>query len=569
MIYKYSAAPRLRLSESFMFILAVSCLASCGNGGGSVSIISSTNIVLPSSIATVANSWASTPLPDTANGMTGTVTHFCDCGSGASGSCVAGNDSTGTGTAENPYQSIAKAVSTLNAASRGDTVALCKGGAFNVVSGFNINTSCTAGSSCFDFREYSPTTFSATAKPIINNAAGAVTLFTIKNGFGGVRFLNLSLNGDNTNPGNLGFFIYNGGHDVTMGNLTMNSFPMAADNESGSGSSAVNNNITFTGNTVTNSSVIGYLGGGNNNIVSYNYFHGNGGNSNRDHTIYIGTHVPVSNVQVVGNYIHGQFSPTCVGSPIVAHSIISGLSVSYNYITIDDALVTAGCWGIQLDNGSYTEGITFTNAVVSGNTIVNGGNANIAIGQCVSCTISNNLLINNTSIAARGIYVPDGPARTSPADGVNTGTVIENNTIYFAPSSSGAFTGITVGVEGTKYVVSNNAIYSAQSSGSLTCFNYGLALSAYAFSNNNLCYKTSGTPIWEATTGDSLAEWSSYSGFDTKSIVGIDPLFTNAPTDFTPATGSPLIGAGNSTYAPPIDILGNARTPPITIGAYQ
>ena len=49
--------------------------------------------VVPSSIADVQAGDAALPLPDTTAGMNKTPTYFCDCGTGASGSCVAGNDS--------------------------------------------------------------------------------------------------------------------------------------------------------------------------------------------------------------------------------------------------------------------------------------------------------------------------------------------------------------------------------------------------------------------------------------------------------------------------------------------
>ncbi|MBU1775617.1 MAG: hypothetical protein KJ899_03130, partial [Gammaproteobacteria bacterium] len=58
-------------------------------------------------------------------------------------------------------------------------------------------------------------------------------------------------------------------------------------------------------------------------------------------------------------------------------------------------------------------------------------------------------------------------------------------------------------------------------------------------------------------------------GFDSASIEGDDPMFTAVGTDFTPAAGSPLIGAGSNVNKSTLDITGATRPSPPAIGAFE
>ena len=96
-----------------------------------------------------------------------------------------------------------------------------------------------------------------------------------------------------------------------------------------------------------------------------------------------------------------------------------------------------------------------------------------------------------------------------------------------------------------------------------------MSVGSYSFVDNNNCYVPNVSYSWEATYG-SLASWRTHSGntFDMNSIT-TNPLFKNAPTDFTPLLGSPLIGAGNNTNKSTLDILGKNRPNPPAIGAFE
>jgi hypothetical protein len=124
------------------------------------------------------------------------------------------------------------------------------------------------------------------------------------------------------------------------------------------------------------------------------------------------------------------------------------------------------------------------------------------------------------------------------------------------------------------------SVASAPTGGNATDVSGTLGLSAaagavvrptYAFDDNSLCYAPTGpTLAWDYTTRASLSAWRSASGFDTSSLLSAPQFVHSATTgyDFHPASGSPLNRAGNSTYAPALDITGMTRSNPPNIGAY-
>jgi parallel beta-helix repeat protein len=457
----------------------------------------------------------------------------------------------------------------------GDTVALCKGGAFNITNGGYLmtRTGCTPGTTCVDLREYSPTTFAGTAKPIINNLSGGSTLFSFNGDYGGVRFLNLRLQGDNGAYGNnnWAFYFNNGAHDITIGNLDIYDFDLFAYNQNGTTLDTPNGDLKVTGNTISNIRQIAWLGTGQRLELSYNHWYHSGGSSGGDHTIYLSSHFEQYGVNVIGNYIEGHYGATCGDGLFMGHGMIDGFIVKDNVVDPKDP--TPNCYGITFNNSdAYTSGHNFRNTVISGNTVVNYGARGITLSSCPDCIIENNVLISNISGGFRqiGIWMPTS-ASADAQDDINERNVIRNNTIWFGSSSNGGAVGIRIGTEGMGHIISNNTVYygSTTAGNGVSCFDYSLALTAYAFINNNHCYSAA-TYAWVEGRGD-ISAWRTYSaaqGFDTASITG-NPLFTNAPTDFTPLVGSPLIGAGDALHESAFDITGKARPGLPSIGAYE
>lgn len=519
-------------------------------------------------IADVAATCAAEPLRPG-----GTTYYYCDCGTGAQPGCIAGDDANPGTSPSAPRRTIADAASRFRSSlAVNDTVALCQGGAFNATGNLYIGSSrCGNGGPCNDLREYGSPVFAATAKPIINSAAGGTNLFFFQHGDGGVRFLNLRLQGDNGAIGNAnrGFFFYNNAHDITACNLDIDGFDMAVYNESNNGNTQ---RIKVVGNRITNTRTIGFLGGGDDFELSYNYWDGNGSSNMFDHTLYFGSGAPLYRISAVGNYIHGQYGSACLGAPVVAHAQIDGLLFKDNFVVVEAAEARPGCWGIAFNNRTgATHPQYYRHAVFSGNTVINGGNNGLTISSCPGCVIEDNLVIQDWPVGGSvGISVPNYAQDVARGDDLNTANIIRNNTVWFGPSVTGTSTGIVVAIEGNNHVVANNTVSSRQTSGTVNCFRNDLPLSSYAFIDNNHCHSAATSLQWEYSHG-SLDAWRSFaaaSGFDQSSFVG-DPLLAANGTDFVPPAGSPLVGAGNASRGALADYRGKSRPNPPAIGAFE
>ena len=522
-------------------------------------------VEIPSSIAAVADACANEP-------MRGIVYYYCDCGTGAQAGCTAGNDANAGTDAAAPRRTIGNAASRFGALAVNDTVALCKGGAFDSAGGLSIGSSrCGAGVACNDLREYAPTIFAGTAKPIINNAAGELNLFSFMGNKGGVRILNLALRGniDTVSHRNNGFFFYAGAHDVTMCNLEMDAFDIAVYNESNAGNT---NHIAVTGSTIRNSRVQGYLGSGDNAAINYNYWDGNGSSTVFDHTIYLSSDSAwVTNVQVIGNDVHGQYGSTCNGVAIVGHVAIDGFRFEHNTIAIDAAAATGGCYGVGFGPANQAGGKYLRNANFSGNLIKNGGNTGFSVENCPDCIVENNVIVQNWPAAyeTTGMWISSNSVR--PEDDVGDRALVRNNTIWFGPNANKGGIGLGFGSLGTGHTVINNTItYTAASAtpNGFWCYDYTAPPpSAFSVIDNNHCFSNASYE-WMNGAGN-LATWqASAAPFDAHSIGGA-PLFVAAGSDFTPGVGSPLIIAGRATSAPAVDINGTARPSPPSIGALE
>lgn len=553
-------------------ILLICAITACGGGSGVSTSLTPANLtisVVPASIIDAQTGW-------TQASMRGTVHYYCDCGTGASGTCVAGDDANAGTSSSAPRRTIANAITLMASLSGTNTVALCQGGAFNAAASLNgaYAPGCAAGTTCTDLREYSPPS-NDTAKPIITMATNN-NLFHLEENRGGVRIFNLKLIGDNApaDMNNIAFFFYNGVHDIEIGNLDIVNFSTGMDNENGGASPT--SNISMTGNTFTNNSRFAYYGGSSGTKINYNVFESSGNSTSLVHTIYENNYGSIAyGVEIIGNYIHGQYGSTCLGSVLSSHGAIDGLKVQHNIVTIDSASTTGGCYGLEFSNQTNdTHPTFFKNAVFSGNTIINGGNTALLVTTCPGCIIENNLIISDWSYNGNinGIVVPAIVHRAQ--DVISDANIVRNNTVWFGPNVTGTGVGIVTNSEGTGHIISNNTVSSVQGSGTLNCFRHDLALTSYAFMDNNHCYGTV-TTHYEYTHGTNLAAWQTYTssyGFDAHSIGGA-PMFASAAStgsyNFHPNTGSPLIGAGNNVNMSTLDFAGVTRPSSPAIGAFE
>jgi hypothetical protein len=234
-----------------------------------------------------------------------------------------------------------------------------------------------------------------------------------------------------------------------------------------------------------------------------------------------------------------------------------------NLVTEDVGTAQEGCWGIAL-NPAYDTPEGFTNVTILGNTVVGVGNAPIELESCQNCVVEDNLVID-TDAYGSGISVHPTSGSESSGDLPLNAVQVLNNTVY-AVGTEGV--GITVGGEGSNYVVAGNAVVGTAAT-EWSCFSLDLATSAY-YSDHNLCWDAAYAPgVWNKDMA--LADWQTKTGLDTHSLYA-DPMFKNAAVssyDFTALPGSPLIGAGDPTKGSTVDIAGKTRPSPPDIGAYQ
>jgi hypothetical protein len=113
--------------------------------------------------------------------VTGAVHYVCDCGPGSAAGCVPGNDGNTGDSAQSPWRSYEKARSAFGSMQAGETIALCRGGAFSVGSSTRwMNNRCRADKRCV-VRDYTPSWASATTGAPIIAARGDQRIFSLEN----------------------------------------------------------------------------------------------------------------------------------------------------------------------------------------------------------------------------------------------------------------------------------------------------------------------------------------------------------------------------------------------------
>lgn len=551
---------------------------------GSATAIVSTPGTPSSFYATAASTCANMPIRST-----GTTYYVCDCQAGAQAGCVPGNDANAGTSPSAPKRRWFAALRSFNAMNAGDTVALCRGGAWNLDtatgtcgsadpgpthdsgSAYLQNPRCAAGrgltdpanASTCDLRDYQAP-WGGANKPLlaIPSSTTGPSMILGRNGASttGVRVMNLEFKGNNNGPGggmyndNTGIYFGSCGATADTSWLICNntfSYFAIALHMMENGASASHMNIW--GNRVLMSWLDGLLNGpGSYSKIDANFFDNNGGwGSPRGpaHTLYPNGVNGSPGAQIVNNEIRYSSVP-CSNAIISGHGAWDGLNVENNLI---DGGSTPGCWGTKLDSGNNSGGGSIVhsqrNAHIHRNW-VSTGSVGIGVGQAPGAIIENNVVVmTGASGWKRGILIPSEGAYGWD---ITTNVVVRNNTIYL-PFNTGNAGGLEVGrpdePTSTGNVIANNAVAAGGSSS--LCFVTPLGASAYSV-RNNACYQGAWGTSYEGT-----------------SRVTANPLFTSAPTNFAPAAGSPLIGAGSAANAPSMDFALKTRPSPPSIGAYE
>lgn len=302
--------------------------------------------------------------------------------------------------------------------------------------------------------------------------------------------------------------------------------------------------------SIHDNGVMGWLGGTDRAVIERNRFDNNGGYnaSAFNHNVYVSD---ISEGMIVrGNWLTNSAVDTdgrCLGVSLNVHSgITTDLLIEGNLI--EETNPFEGCWGLMVDgvgNGEH-----HTNAIIRGNVVRDVGNQAIGVSACLDCIIENNIVIQTKIGGSIGIASPNRPTDVPDAD--VTGTVVRNNTVYFAESGNGR--AYYVGERGSHYVVTNNIGYSANPLAGDSCYDFDLPASAYDTVSHNLCF---GPDFDSGTTGmDSMASVA-------------DPIFADAPDDLRLVPASPAIDSGFGISAASHDILGNTRDADPDRGAYE
>jgi parallel beta-helix repeat protein len=449
------------------------------------------------------------------------VHYYCDCQAGRAEGCVAGNDGNPGTTSSAPRRTVGNAIGLFGGLAAGETIAFCRGGSFAGDGGYWTNSNGTAGNPVI-VRDYpAPWSSGTEGRPIIN---GQLSLHGPANGY---RLLNLRLAGSGSGYGVLAV---NGVNDVTYCNLEIEGFEIGIYANTTLRNAAV-------GTRFLNNSSQGWLGNGTGNEVRDGYFWNNGySNSMFDHSIYFGGSTLSQNEVIANNEIH---PPANAGGVVVAaHGPHRYMLVEGNVITFDGGAGVGG-WGISLQRG-YSVPEYNSDTIIRGNKVVNSGNVGISATSCQRCLVENNVVINTTQ-GINAIAVPNSAADTGKGDPVSQNVTIRNNTVYLTAGG----TGIVAGLEGSGHVVANNAV---SVSGGSTCYSFGGGM--FSERDYNLCYGGSGA----SPGAHSLTT---------------PPMFVSAPSNLAPATGSPLIGAGDPAQTPAFDVTGGTRPVPGAIGAYE
>jgi hypothetical protein len=449
---------------------------------------------------------------------TGTVYYYCDCGTGASSSCVPGNDANAGTSAGAPRRTLGDSRTRFNGMNAGDTVALCRGGAWSEAGGGITNGRCTAGSTC-DFRDYTPA--GETARPILNITSGESFSLTSGTPRHGLRFWNL----DVRKPAGASyhFNLYSVNTDIDLCNVRMYGGSYGLIDQTGTSG----RNITLRNSQIYNTTGKAVMGASDNLTVDGNYFENNGqSTSPQNHTIYF--QQSTGNAVVTGGRITNndiRNNANCGGVEMVLHGQWNGLVVENNRIE-NFGSTNVNCYGIQAAGSAASA--HFNNMIVRRNRIYNMPGTAIEISGCSDCTVSDNIVVNG------GINI-----NTSTGSNTIPGTAatVQNNSIHGGR--------LWIGAQGSGYIIENNAIWTNGS----TCVTNGQGTTRYA---NNVCRVSGGVA---ASTW-----WTDV-----------------AARNFTPVSSGPLIGAADQAHYSPIAIgtvdwsptdPGVARSAPVHAGAY-
>jgi hypothetical protein len=450
----------------------------------------------------------------------------------------------------------------MNTMPAGDTIALCRTGAWNVGGGGASisNPNCAPGGAGWpapnanattcDFRDYVPSWGSTSSPRPILNVTGSATNF-----FGGTsqgwRFWNIEVAATAAVSTNGTFLMGAGSGYYDLCNVYWHDGDLAFNDQSnGAGNSA--GHFTVRNSDFRRSQEMALLGASNYLVWDSNYFENNGIHTPgvpQYHDLYMQQNCLLPGCiggQIVNNHSVSSTSlppggDLCSGVRFVIHGYQSGLIVKNNLIENSGGANT-NCYALQ-SAISASPG-SFVNMVWSRNRVFNMPGTAMDMSCSQNGTISDNIIVNGS------INLNDITNATCTQNG---GMTVQNNSIYNGALSYGPGGGAAA------VYTDNNAFYNSacaaggdNAAGVITV----TAPTTEGRRSNNYCRSVAG------------AMW-------------VNPTTSAATANFTPLNPGPFIGAANQTFfdTPAVGILtwsatdtGMARTPPspgVDIGAMQ
>lgn len=495
----------------------------------------------------------------------GTTHYFCDCRAGAAPGCVAGDDARLGQNPAAPRRTLAAATARFNTMRPGDTVALCRGGAWDENGGELHNPLCTAARPC-TYRDYEPPGASpASPRPRIH--AGRSHGFVAWRGgtFAGYRFWNLDVRhtdrGHPDREGPKSFFIANAAGVDICGVNSQGGYI-------GVQTTPASPNLTVRHSTFRNHGWDAAYVESAGAVFDSNTFVDNGdqaldpGRGGQAHTLYLACNDPgrpcpgvVIRNNVLRTGADGQDGyGQCRGVMLVLRGHLPGVIVENNLILGQGpygcgAVATSGSW-------AYTE---IHGARITRNRIFwgsgGGGQQMLQVDACIDCEISDNLVDAGGDARTAGLRVPEQcRSRQDPQVTARTlRNTIRNNTILMR----GGGIGIDASAcDGLDYVVENNAVWTAP--GGLCFLVSRPTLAGHPF---NL---TSAGNHCSSDASPASALWVNPSG--------------SPDGDYRPRVPGALAGKGNPRHHSPLapasvrwspQDRGMPRRPPIDAGAFQ
>lgn len=340
-----------------------------------------------------------------------------------------------------PWATFDFAMSRFGTLNAGDAILFCRGGTFTSSFPRLFNQHCSSDAPC-TIADYIPpdvTPINAKLPVIINGNANGV--FNFQDGGDadhdeGYVVKNLSLKGNGT--GN-GIFLFNDVDYVTVDGVTIDGFDIgiysASANPPNHGANQVNENIELKNSVIINNKNQGWLGFCNNCLINNNIFTNNGfARRILNHNLYFSGNNNF-NVTISNNTLHRStiINGRCDGVSLVAHGVVSDLTITNNTIFEDLGAAAQTCWGISADPGSATEEI-FDNVLIASNQVINVGNVGIGCASCTDVQILDNTIAHAQDFVFTGIRIPDKPEDAVKSDRI---LVSGNHIELFDPNNRG------------------------------------------------------------------------------------------------------------------------------------